>query len=112
MQLVQITREGISVAGHEFMLICRASRDALLSALLEMEWLGPRGTLIEEDSGVTIMGSSTTTKAILTNTLVFSNLHTSQGGLYTCRMNLTIPEENVTDHSVSKSSNVIVQRKY
>ena len=111
MQLVQVTREGTSVAGHEFMLICRATRDPLLASSLEMEWLGPGGTLIEEGSGITIMGLTSTSEETLTNMLVFSNLLTSQGGPYTCRVNLTIPEENVRDHSVSKSSDVIVQRK-
>ena len=84
----------------------------LYTPSLEMEWLGPGGTLVEEGSGVTIMGPSSTTEETLINMLVFSNLHTSQGGPYTCRVNLTIPEENVTDHSVSKSSDVIVQCKY
>ena len=46
----------------------------LYTPSLEMEWLGPGGTLIEEGSGVTIMGPSSTTEETLINMLVFSNI--------------------------------------
>ena len=111
MQEVQLTSEGSSIAGHSLTLICRGTREPLLAASLEVEWLGPGGTPIQEGSNITITGPSSTTEVSLTSTLMFDSLRTSQGGPYTCRMNLTIVEQNVTDHPVSKSSNVIVQRK-
>ena len=109
--MVQLSREVTSTAGHSLMLICRTTRDPLLSATLELEWIGPGGSLVEEGSGVSIVGLSSTEDELLNSTLVFSNLTTSQGGPYRCRVNLTIPQENVTDHAVMKTAEVTVQRK-
>ena len=110
-QVVQLTREGTSTAGHSLMFICQTSRDRLLSATLKLEWIGPGGSLVEEGSGVSIEGQSSTEDKSLSSTLVFNHLSTSQAGPYRCRVNLTIPQENVTDHSVTKTSDLIVRRK-
>ena len=110
-QLVQLTREGTSTAGHSLTLICQTTRDAQLSATLELEWIGPGGCLVEEGGGVSIVGRTSTEDESLSSMLIFDSLRTSQGGLYRCRVNLTIPQENVTDHSVTKISSVVVRRK-
>ena len=110
-QQVQLEREGSSVADHNFLLRCIGTRDPLLVATLELEWLSSGGTPILEGSGISISGPSSTNDASITSTLEFDNLRTSQGGPYTCRVNITISEQNVTDYPVTKTAEVVVQRK-
>ena len=110
-QQVQLEREGSSVAGHSFLLRCIGTKEPLLSATLELEWLGSGGNPIREGSGISISGPSSTNDVSITSTLEFDSLRTSKGGPYTCRVNITISEQNVTDHPVTKTAEVVVQRK-
>ena len=103
-----------SLAGTEYTLVCTATKDvSLTTAILEVEWFGPNGNLITgTEEGITVTGQASTTDTELTSSLTFTSLKTSQGGEYTCSVNLTIPEANVTDHNVRRTSAVRVQSKY
>ena len=100
-----------ALAGTEHTLVCTATKNASLStAVLEVEWLGPNGPLVDGQDGITIAGEpSTMDNNTLTSSLTFTNLVTSQGGMYTCSVNLTIPEANITDHNVRRRSSFKVQ---
>ena len=109
---VKVNQEGSLTAGHSFKLICTASRDPLLSASLEVEWLDPKSTVIKENSSIKVTGpSSSTNESIITRMLVFNSLNTSNGGNYTCRVNLTIPDLNIIGRILSQYYEVIVKRK-
>ena len=107
---VEISHKGEPIAGHRFVLLCRVTRDPYLSGSVEVEWLGPGDMLIEELSGVTVIGPSGSTNGSFIRSLVFNNLHTSHGGIYTCRVNLTGFEQNIISHLVNTSFDVIVRR--
>ena len=105
----EISHEGEPIADHRFVLLCRVMRDPYLTGSVEVEWLGPGDMLIEELSGATIIGPSCSTNGSFIRSLVFNNLHTSNGGTYTCRANLTSFERNVISHLVNTSFDVIVK---
>lgn len=91
-----------------------AAKNASLStAVLEVEWFGHDGSLvIEGQTDINITGESNTMDSTLTSRLTFTSLKTSQGGVYTCSVNLTIREANVIDHNVRSDSSVRVKSEY
>ena len=84
-------------------------RDPYLTGSVEVEWLGPGDMLIEEFSGVTIIDPSGSTNGSFVRLLVFNNLHTSNGGTYTCRANFASFEQNVISHLVNTSFDITVK---
>ena len=103
-----------ALAGGEYTLVCIATKNVNLSAAdLKVEWFDHDGSLIIGGQGdITITGDFSTMDNTLTSSLTFTNLKTSQGGVYTCSVNLTIPEANVIDHNVRSASYVRVQGEY
>ena len=90
-------------AGTQGSVQCSISREATLprSTLLEVMWLDPENNTITNSTTYSITGSSSTHGTTLTSTLTFLHITTSQGGLYSCAVNMTIPAI-VTDHQVIK----------
>ena len=113
-QTVTVTDEGVSTAGFSgYTLICNTNREQDLpsSSTLMVQWLGPDGNTITTGNGFTIIGTQGPSNDItLTSRLTFSNLLTSQAGLYTCRTLLTIPGTAV-DHTVEHNFAVTVKRE-
>ena len=101
--------ECVVTAGGQYTLQCNISRVATLapSTLLEVMWLDPSNNTITFGAAYTISGMSSTTATTLTSTLTFPRLTTSQGGLYSCAVNITIPDI-VTDHQVISTAPVRV----
>lgn len=101
--------EGVVTAGGQYTLQCDISRrDTLGNAtLLEVVWLGPGNEAITSGTNYTISDPSSTTATTLNSTLTFLRLTTSQGGLYSCAVNMTIPDI-VTDHQVIRPTPVRV----
>ena len=100
--LVNITDEGEPIAGHsDYALICIIERDPELSSLsiLALEWLDPSGNVITSGINFTVSGSGPTNDTVIKSRLSFSNLYTSQAGVYVCRGLLTIPGTD-TNHSI------------
>ena len=99
-------------AGDQYTLMCDVSRAETLgsSTLLELMWLTSSGDIISDSADVTISEPSSTTDPTLTSTLTFTRLRTSQGGVYRCAVNMTIPTI-VQDHVVSDSAQVSVTSK-
>ena len=109
-QQIDLPGDVTALAGAEHTLVCTATKNASLStAVLEVEWLGPNGPLVNGQDDITIAGEPSTMDNTLTSSLTFTNLVTSQGGMYTCSVNLTISEANVTEHNVRRKSSVKIQ---
>ena len=91
---VSPVEEGVVTAGGQYTLQCNISRVATLapSTLLEVMWLDPSNNTITSGTAYTISGMSSTTATTLTSTLTSPRLTTSQGGLYSCAVNMTIPD--------------------
>ena len=102
--------EGVITAGGQYTLQCNISRVTTLapSTLLEVMWLDPSNNTITSGTTYTISNMSSTTATTLTSTLTFPRLTTSQGGLYSCAVNMTIPDI-VTDHQVISAVNVPIR---
>ena len=102
--------EGTPTAGDVYSLVCDVSRaDTLASStILEVMWWDNNGALISSGSGLSITGPTSTTDTTLTSTLTFTPLKTSQGGMYTCAVNMTIPEgdSTVQDFQVTSTAQV------
>ena len=96
--------EGSVMAGAQYTLVCNVSRSANLPAFshLEVRWLDSDGSIITSGTAHTISGMSNTTATTLISTLTIPHLVTSQGGIYTCAANMTIPGV-VTDHQIISS---------
>ena len=97
------------MAGTQYTLVCNVSRSANLSASthLEVRWLDSDGSVITPGTAYTISGMSNTTAITLISTLTIPHLITSQGGIYTCAANMTIPGV-VTDHQIISNFTVRV----
>ncbi len=100
---------GVVTAGGRYALECDISRVATLSnaTLLEVMWFSPDNDIITSGTAYSITGTTSTNATSLTSTLTFPRLTTSQGGVYTCAVNMTIPGI-VTDHQVLRQENVRV----
>ena len=96
-----LVEEGVVAAEGQYTLQCNISRDGNLPppTLLEVMWLDPNKNTITSGTAYTISGMSSTTTQNLTSTLTIPRLTTSQGGLYSCAANLTVPDI-VTDCQV------------
>ena len=95
------------------MLVClyvrkRSTLIAWAITLLEVMWLDPSNNTITSGTAYTISGMSSTTATTLTSILTLHRLTTSQGGLYSCAVNMTIPDI-VTDHQVISAVNVPIR---
>ena len=103
----------VPTAGEMFQLDCHISRAETLplSTLLEVIWLDNNNKTIISNSNTSITGDTNTTASRLFSQLTFPRIRTSQGGSYTCAVNLTVPEV-VTDHRVTSTRTVMVMSKY
>ena len=111
-QGVDVRSSGDAAAGNQFTLECLTRRaTSSLSTLLEVKWLDQYNNTITSGPAYNISGMSNTTAANLTSTLTFPRLTTSQGGLYSCAVNMTIPSI-VTDYQVINTLPVIVSSEF
>ena len=69
-------------AGQFYNLTCTVTLQNITGSPT-IEWLGPNNSTVSNSSNVTVVNGSAFEK-----TLVFSTLHTSYGGRYTCRADL------------------------
>ena len=101
-----------ATAGDQYTLQCDVSREETLSSstILELMWFTSTNVTVTSGSDMTITGSSSTTEPTLSSTLTFTRLRTSQGDVYRCAVNMTIPTI-VQDYLVSDSAQVSVTSK-
>ena len=110
-----VSVEGVNAtAGDVVTLMCNVSRVSTLdsSTLLEVMWLDVDGNIITSDDMDLLVASSITssTDTNTQNILTFPLLTTSQGGVYSCAVNMTIPDI-VMDHQVISTAPVRVTSK-
>ena len=82
---VTITRDTVVLtAGQSHSLTCTAMLGGA-TGFPAIEWLGPNNNPVLNGSSVTVENAVMVNDSAYERTLVFSNLHTSHGGQYTCR---------------------------
>ena len=98
-------------AGGEASLLCIAVRQDTLSSstLLEIFWLDERNEVISSTSGL-LSGATSSNATNITSRLTVRNITTSQAGVYSCVVNMTIPGV-VEDHQVIETSDIFVYSK-
>ena len=98
--------DGVIIAGdQQYSLLCHITRAATLppSTLLEVMWLDPdNDTIVSGVNNYTIRGVFQTNATSFNSALVFNRITTSQGGMYSCAVNMTVPDV-VIDHQVVKT---------
>ncbi len=99
------------LAGDTSIISCNASRKSTLlpSTTMNLFWLSSRNEFISTTSDMILAGDITsTTNLVITSSLTFTRVRTSQAGTYTCVVNMTIPGV-VEDHQVARSVTLNVQ---
>ena len=112
-QIIEVPNEVYVTANEMFTLQCNVTRKTTLSShtLLETVWLDNNNNFLNNTSNVVMSVPITRTTAThSTTTLMVSNIRTSQAGVYTCVVNMTIPGV-VEDHQVRENSTVNVISK-
>ena len=78
---------GVLTAGQSHNLTCTAMLGGA-TGFPAIEWLGPNNNPLLNSSNVTVENVMMVNDSAYERTLVFSSLHTSHGGQYTCRATL------------------------
>lgn len=76
--------EGSNVAGESYRIFCIVRAPTGLSTLPEITWTNPSGMEIHGQVNNTVVGSS----IVVTSTVSFIPLFTSQSGVYMCQASL------------------------
>lgn len=103
--MASIITDGSTIIGGNLTLTCYAIRAENATGDINLQWIGPDGEQVMTTESVAVrvpIISGATTSIILQ----FSELHTSNGGQYTCLCKLISNGETL---SVSVTSDVIVQ---
>ncbi len=103
--MASIISDGSTIIGGNLTLTCRAIRAENVTGDINLQWIGPGDEQVVTTEFVAI-GAPTTSGATTYRHLQFTNLHTSNGGQYTCLCELISNGEML---SVSVTSDVIVQ---
>ena len=102
----------VPTAGNRYSLQCNISRAETLdsSILLEVVWLDSNNNIITSNPNISISEDTHSTGTMLSSILMFPRIRTSQGGRYSCTVNMTIPGI-VDDHRVVMTVDVSVISK-
>ena len=99
--------EGNSTAGEVFSLICKVvTVEGVRSEDISIMWSGPNGTIQNN----LMIEDHTTTGSVTIGRLVFSPLHTSDRGQYTCTSRISVTSVGV-DVSNTSSVDITVSSK-
>ena len=103
----------VPTAGDSYSLQCDISRAKTLdsSTLLEVVWLDSNNNIITSNPNISISEDTHSTGTMLSSLLMFPRIRTSQGGIYSCAVNMTIPGI-VDDHRVVTAMDVSVISKW
>ena len=103
--MASIITDGSTVIGGNLTLTCYAMRAENVTGDINLHWIGPDGEQLVTTESVAV-GVPTTSGITTSLILQFTDLHTSNGGQYTCLCELISDGETL---SVSVTSDVIVQ---
>ena len=82
---VNISSQGIAIAGQRYTVSCTLTKQTALSATPGITWIDPNGV---EVTGL-VNSSNTGNTTVYSSLLEFNPLMTSHNGLYTCQVTLT-----------------------
>ena len=103
--------EDSSIAGEMFSMICTVETvEGVRSNDISIMWTGPDGTILNGDDHIMIMEPNTEGN-VTTGRLMFSPLHTSDRGQYTCTGRISATAVGV-DVSNDSSMDITVTSKY
>ena len=99
-------------AGDNISVSCYAKRQTTLfpTTLLEITWLDNNNNPMTSADGFTFTGQQSSMNHNITSRLIVSSIKTSQAGVYTCVVNMTISGV-VEDHQVREPVNIYVISK-
>ena len=103
--MASIRTDGSPVTGENLTLICYAVTAENVSGDVNLQWIRPDGEQVMSTQSV-VVGVPTTSGSMTSLILQFTDLHTSNGGQYTCQCELVSNGETL---SVSVTTDVIVQ---
>ena len=106
--MASIISDGSTIIGENLTLTCHAIRTENVTGDVNLQWIGPDNEQVVTTELVAI-GVPTTSGATTSRLLQFTNLHTSNGGQYTCLCELISDGKTL---SVSVAFDVIVQGMY
>ncbi len=106
---VGISSSGSAIAGEMYAITCNVSLNQNLRQTPVMEWVGPSGLVLNDNSleNVSLSTSSPST----TLTLLFTPLHTSHAGSYVCRA-VTIDTDAAISITNNNTSIILVEGKF
>ena len=108
---VSLTETNI-LAGDDIIMSCYATRQTTLLSmiLLEVNWLDKGNNIITPSDGFRVVYQNGSMNHNITSRLTVYNIRTSQAGVYSCVVNITIPGV-LEDHQVRESVNIYVTSK-
>ena len=107
--LVTVMSDGNSTAGEVLSLICEVvTVEGVRSKDITIMWSGTNGTI--QTGGHLMIEDHSTTGTVTTGRLVFSPLHTSDRGQYTCTSRISVTSVGV-DVSNTSSVDITVSSK-
>ena len=100
------------LADNNIIMSCYGTRQTTLlsSTLMEVTWLDNNNNKITLSDNFNVTGQDRSMKHNITSRLTVSNMRTSQAGVYTCVVNMTIPGV-VENNLVRKSVTIYVTSK-
>ena len=105
-----VMTDGISTAGEVFSLICKVvTVEGVRPENITIMWSGPNGTITSHDH--LMIEHHATTDTVTSGTLIFSPLHTSDRGQYTCTGRISVTSVDI-DVSSTSSVDITVSSKY
>ena len=101
--------DGRLTAGEVLSLMCKVvTVEGVRSEDISIMWSGPNGTI--QNGGHLMIEDHSTTGSVTTGRLVFSTLHTSDRGQYTCTSGISVTSVGV-DVSNNSSVDITVSSK-
>ena len=78
---------GVPTAGQSLNLTCTAILNGTIGSPT-IDWLSPNNNLVSNSSNITVNNMIMVNNSAYERTLMFSSVHTSHGGKYSCRATL------------------------
>jgi len=102
---VSISRAGNPTAGETLNLTCSVTAVENLYTPPAIEWRYSNGSLITSGESIELLRSGRMSNLILK----FNQTRTSDGGVYICQANITIPLADISNLTHASAANVTVQ---
>ncbi len=106
---VEVTAQGVQTEGQEFNLTCVVTTvGGLPQDNVFVSWLDSNGAAVYDDDIADFIVNSTTVST--TSVLVFKDLKSSQGGIYTCEASVDVPGLNIPPPLVEEYDLIVTSK--